>query len=132
MRLAIVVEWPKGSRVRWEWDGARFTRRLEDLPAPVNYGFIPNSHNPADQSAVDAVLLGLPVPAGKRVEAELVGAVELADGDHKLILHEKGEALGEAEAKALLAWFPQKRRPRLLVGEKARALARAMLGMGGS
>ena len=131
MRLLIVVEWPKGSRVRWEWNGARFARRLEDVPAPVNYGFIPNSHNPADQSEVDAVLLGLPVPAGKRIEAELVGAVLLTDGDHKLILHEKGRAPEEAEAKALLAWFPQKRRPRLLDREAARDLARAMLKNGG-
>jgi inorganic pyrophosphatase len=131
MRLFIVVEWPKGSRVRWEWDGRRFARRLEDAPAPVNYGFVPNSHNPADQSEVDAVLLGLPVPAGKRVEAGLVGVVELADGDHKLILHARGEPPREDEAKALLAWFPAERRPRLLFGDAARALARAMLGVGG-
>ncbi len=131
MRLLIVVEWPKGSRVRWEWNGARFARRLEDVPAPVNYGFIPNSHNPADQSEVDAVLLGLPVPAGKRVEAELVGAVLLADGDHKLILDPRGEPPSPEEATALKAWFPAARKPRLLSPAEAEALARAMLKNGG-
>ena len=127
MRSAIVVEWPRGSRVRWEWNGARFVRRVEDAPAPANYGFIPGTQNPADGSELDAVLLGLPVPAGKRVRAEVVGAVALADGDHKLILARDGRPPDEEEIRALLAWFPPHREPRLLPAKEARALLLGML-----
>ncbi|WP_456410820.1 hypothetical protein [Oceanithermus sp.] len=41
MRLGVVVEWSKGSRERWEWKGGCFVHKVEDRPAPVNYGFLP-------------------------------------------------------------------------------------------
>jgi len=127
MKVEILIEWPKGTRTRWEKAGGRFVRREEDAPAPVNYGFVPGTRNPADGSELDAVLLGLPVPAGKRVQAEVVGAVALADGDHKLILARDGRPPDEEETRALLAWFPPQREPRLLSAAEARALLLGML-----
>jgi len=121
VKLPIIVEWPRGTRVRWEWNGERFVRGLEDAPAPVNYGFVPESRNPADGAEVDAVLLGLPVPAGRRVEAPLVGLLALADGDHKLILDPRGAPPDAGTAAALLAWFEPERKPRLLSARAARA-----------
>ncbi len=120
MKLPVIVEWPRGTRVRWKKVGARFVRGLEAAPAPVNYGFVPGSQNPADGAEVDALLLGLPVPAGKRVEAVLVGILELADGDHKLVLDPKGEPPDAATREAILAWFEPERRPRLASAEAAR------------
>ncbi len=127
MKVEILIEWPKGTRIRWEKVGVRFVRREEDAPAPVNYGFIPGTQNPADDSELDAVLLGPPVPAGKRVRAEVVGAVALADGDHKLILAREGKPPNEGEIRALLAWFPPERAPRLLSAREAHTLFLGML-----
>ena len=124
MKVEIVVEWPKGTRTRWEKQGGRFLRRREDAPAPVNYGFVPGTLNPADDSELDAVLLGPPVPAGKRVRAEVVGLVELADGDHKLVLSPAGRPPSEEEARRLLAWFPPERKAHFVGPEKAWALLR--------
>ncbi len=119
MKVTMIVEWPKGTRVRWEWNGQMFVRKREDAPAPVNYGFIPNTQNPADDSEVDAVLLGLPRPAGQRLEAEIVGMIRLADGDHKLILTPPGTRPDEAEINAALAWFPAARKPEVAGKEEA-------------
>ncbi len=120
MKLPVIVEWPRGTRVRWKWNGERFVRGLEDAPAPVNYGFIPGSHNPADGAEVDALLLGLPVPAGRRVEATLVAMVALEDGDHKLVLDPRGDLPEPALQRAILAWFAPERTPRWLPAEAAR------------
>ncbi len=127
MKAEILIEWPKGTRTRWEKVEGRFVRLEEDAPAPVNYGFIPGTQNPADGSELDAVLLGPPVPAGKRVRAAVVGAVALADGDHKLVLARDGKPPSEEEIRTLLAWFPRERTPRLLSAEEAHALLLGML-----
>ncbi len=127
----IIIEWPKGSRIRWEWDGDRFLRREESAPAPVNYGFVPGTFNPADKSELDAVLLGFPRPAGKRVRATVVGILTLSDGDHKLILSPEGAHPNSQEARALLSWFPSERSPQLRSARLAETILLSMLSAEG-
>ncbi len=98
MRLGVVVEWSKGSRERWERKGGRFVHKIEDRPAPVNYGFLPGVVNPADGEEVDAGVLGPPLGAKSWVEARLLGLLWLADGDHKLVLAPDGGEHQEDEA----------------------------------
>jgi len=120
LKLTATIEWSKGSRERWEWKGGRFVRKVEDRPAPVNYGFLPGTVNPADGEEVDAVVLGPPLGAKSRVEARLLGLLWLADGDHKLVLAPDGGEYQKDEA-ALLAWFEPERRARLEGADAARA-----------
>ncbi|WP_457632780.1 ADP-ribosylglycohydrolase [Oceanithermus desulfurans] len=120
MKLTVVIEWPKGSRERWEWKGGAFVRTLEGLAAPVNYGFLPGIVNPADGEEVDAVVLGPPLRARARSTARLTGLVRLADGDHKLVFTPDGGRYPEDEA-ALLAGFEPERGAHL---ESADAAAR--------
>lgn len=127
----MVIEWAKNSRERYEWDGEGFRKKLEDLPAPVNYGFVPGTLNPADGSEVDAALLGPPVAPKARYEGELVGAVTLADGDHKLILSPGGRPPSEEEIRALLSWFEAIRAPRLIGKEEAERLFLGIFGREG-
>ena len=112
MKLTAVIEWPKGSRERWEWREGRFVRKTMDLPAPVNYGFLPGFTNPADGEEVDVVVLGRALPAKSRIEAPLAAMLWLDDGDHKLVLNlDEGEH--HSDKAALLAWFEPERRARL-------------------
>ncbi len=111
MKLTVTVEWPKGSRDRWEWKDGVFAHKREGIVAPVNYGFLPGLINPADGEEVDAVVLGPPLEAKSQVEAQLLGLLWLADGDHKLVLSPGGGEYYEDET-ALLAWFEPERRAR--------------------
>ena len=114
---AGVVEWTAGQRERFIWqDGRVVPYRVEPLPAPVNYGCLPGTLNPADGAEVDAVWLGAPRAVGDRVEAPISGLLWLADGDHKVIFG----ALQEGAA-ALLAWFPPDRGAELRNAEAAEA-----------
>ncbi|AXG98693.1 inorganic pyrophosphatase [Deinococcus wulumuqiensis] len=106
-----VVEWTLGERERFVWrDGQVVPYRTEPLPAPVNYGCLPGTLNPADAAEVDAVWLGEALPVGTEIRLAPSGLLHLADGDHKVIF---GEAQ-EAHLAALLAWFPPERGAKLL------------------
>ncbi|UQN05753.1 inorganic diphosphatase [Deinococcus sp. QL22] len=117
-----VVEWSAGTRERLIWRGEQQNGgrlepyRTEALPAPVNYGCLPGTLNPADAAEVDAVWLGVLLAAGTQITARPAGLLHLADGDHKVIF---GDVQGEA--MALLAWFPASRGARLLGPEQAQA-----------
>lgn len=114
-----VVEWTAGTRDRFVWRaGALEYLRLEASPAPVNYGCLPGTFNPADRAEVDAVWLGHPRPVGAFVRADVTGLLHLADGDHKVIFHPDGH-LDSAELQALLAWFPPDRGARPLPSDEA-------------
>ncbi|MFC6659865.1 hypothetical protein [Deinococcus multiflagellatus] len=78
--------------------------RTEPLAAPVNYGCLPGTLNPADGAEVDAVWLGAPRPAGEEVLAVPSGLLHLHDGDHKVIFGAADEV--PQGLHALLAWFP--------------------------
>ncbi|MVN85980.1 inorganic pyrophosphatase [Deinococcus sp. HMF7620] len=107
-----VVEWTAGTRERLVWRGAGLEPlRTEARPAPVNYGCLPGTFNPADGAEVDAVWLGAPRPAGQEVVAAPTGLLHLTDGDHKVIFGERGSA---ADLQTLLAWFPPDRGAQVL------------------
>ncbi|NTY02170.1 inorganic diphosphatase [Deinococcus sp. JMULE3] len=103
-----VVEWTAGQRERFVWrDGRLEPLRVEAREAPVNYGCLPGTLNPADNAEVDAVWLGEPLLVGTVREGDPVGLLHLHDGDHKVIFSE-GAPRGAA-LRALLAWFPPER-----------------------
>lgn len=107
-----VVEWTAGTRERFIWRGTLpggelQPYRTEPQAAPVNYGCLPGTWNPADAAEIDAVWLGDPLPLGTRTRLTPTGILWLADGDHKIIF---GDLAGSA---ALLNWFPAGRRAQL-------------------
>ncbi|GHG10991.1 hypothetical protein GCM10017783_24260 [Deinococcus piscis] len=114
-----VVEWRRGETERWVWRGSGDTGELvpyrtEPWPAPVNYGCLPDLHNPADSAEVDAVWLGEALAVGTRLTDTPSGLLWLADGDHKVVFG--ADERGQAD---LLAWFPPERGARLLGSEAA-------------
>lgn len=122
-----VVEWTAGTHERLIWRaGGLEPYRTEPWPAPVNYGCLPGTHNPADAAEVDAVWLGPPLPTGTRPRAVPTGLLHLADGDHKVVF---GRVDGQ-EAQALLAWFPPERGARLLGSQEAAAWLASLAGRG--
>jgi inorganic pyrophosphatase len=90
--LNVVVEVPKGSRVRYEYDrgiGAfRFIAPLRSGGWPADYGFIPSTIS-EDGHPIDVLLLTEePNFPGCVVPARPVGVLHLTDGrrpDHKVI-----------------------------------------------
>ncbi|GGK89071.1 inorganic diphosphatase [Deinococcus radiotolerans] len=103
-----VIEWTAGQRDRFVWRGGHLEPlRVESRPAPVNYGCLPGTLNPADGAEVDAVWLGEPCPVGTVREAVPAGLLHLLDGDHKVIFSET--PLTDAALEGLLAWFPPER-----------------------
>lgn len=113
-----VVEWTAGKRERFVWrEGQVVPYRTEPWPAPVNYGCLPGTLNPADTAEVDAVWLGDPLPVGQQLRLSPSGLLHLADGDHKVVF---GEAR-EADLAALLAWFPPERGAKWLDATAAQA-----------
>lgn len=113
-----VVEWSAGTQERRIWQAGTQTLvpyRTEPQPAPVNYGCLPGTHNPADHAEIDAVWLGGALAAGTLVEAPPTGLLHLADGDHKVVF---GDLEGLA---ALLGWFAPGRQAQLLGAAEAQA-----------
>ncbi|THF69437.1 inorganic pyrophosphatase [Deinococcus sp. Arct2-2] len=109
------MEWSAGTRERLIWRGDTLQPyRTEPVPAPVNYGCLPGTFNPADAAEVDAVWLGVPLAVGTQITARPTGLLHLADGDHKVVFGEL-----EDEVKALLAWFPAHRGATLLGPQQA-------------
>jgi len=116
-----IVEWRLGERSRYVWRGEALAfYRTEPLPAPVNYGCLPGTLNPADGAEIDAVWLGAARPVGEWVRATPSGLLHLDDSDHKLVF---GDV---ALAGLLLAWFPPGRGARLLGAADARTWLEAL------
>lgn len=111
-----MVEWTAHRHERFIWQaGQIIPYRTEPLPAPVNYGCLPGTHNPADGVEVDAVWLGQPLAVGTQLEAQPSGLLHLSDGDHKVIF---GDLTG---LHALLDWFPARRGATLQSAQEAQA-----------
>ncbi|WP_221088592.1 inorganic pyrophosphatase [Deinococcus aquaedulcis] len=126
-----VVEWTAGTRERFVWRGAGLEPlRTEPLAAPVNYGCLPGTLNPADGAEVDAVWLGPPRPAGEEIVDVPSGLLHLHDGDHKVIF---GAADGAPQGlHALLAWFPPERGAQVLGAEAAQTWLAQVTGDSGT
>lgn len=85
----IVVENALGSTVRtlfepgrgWVEPGLVF-----QTPLPAEYGFIPETRNPADGDPADVLVIGCgPTFPGCRYQVRPVGILLRADGDHKVL-----------------------------------------------
>jgi inorganic pyrophosphatase len=105
------VEIPAGTADKWEvaGDGRHLVvervggepRRINYLPYPANYGFVPRTLSDSavggDGDPLDVVLLGPALPCGAVVEARLVGALRLVDDgeeDTKLLAVRPEDPLG--------------------------------------
>lgn len=112
------MEWSLGECKRYIWRHQQLEPyRIEPLPAPVNYGCLPRTLNPADQAEIDAIWLGPKLAVGTQPKQEVTGLLHLLDNDHKVIF---GQPNSEMLAP-LLAWFPANRGAKLLDEEKAQA-----------
>ncbi|OLV18472.1 inorganic diphosphatase [Deinococcus marmoris] len=110
-----------GTRERFVWRGDGLEPlRTEPYPAPVNYGCLPGTLNPADGAEIDAVWLGPSLEVGTVLEMPVLGLLSLLDGDHKVIFAADSQTEADAAAQAkLLAWFPPERGARLLDASEA-------------
>ncbi|MDV6375819.1 inorganic diphosphatase [Deinococcus arenicola] len=110
------MEWTAGTRERFVWKNDQVVPlRTEVHAAPVNYGCLPGTLNPADAAEIDAVWLGVALDVGTVLEAAPLGLLWLLDGDHKVIFAADTQAEVNPEMQAkLLAWFPPERGARLL------------------
>lgn len=89
-----VVEIPKGSCLKIEWDRKRASFTLDRVePAifakPVNYGFIPQTLDEDGDELDTLVITDEPIPTGVWLEARLIGVLNFEDDgemDHKVIV----------------------------------------------
>lgn len=111
-RVHAVVEIPAGAADKWEVAGngrhlvvervGGEPRRIDYLPYPANYGFVPRTRSApeagGDGDPLDVVLLGPALPCGTVAEARLVGALRLVDdgeNDTKLLAVRPQSPLGD-------------------------------------
>lgn len=91
MELGAVIEDPRGSTVRHRWneDDQRWTERAHDHssePWPANYGYLPDTWNPADEDSLDVLVISTdPLETGSQVPIRAVGVLIRPDGDDKVL-----------------------------------------------
>jgi inorganic pyrophosphatase len=89
-----VVEIPKGSTNKVEWDRERAVFRLDRVEPrifakPVNYGFIPQTLDEDGDELDTLVVTDEPIPTGVWLEARILGVLNFEDdgeADHKVIV----------------------------------------------
>jgi inorganic pyrophosphatase len=89
-----VVEIPKGSTNKIEWDRERAVFRLDRVEPrifakPVNYGFIPQTLDEDGDELDTLVVTDEPIPTGVWLEARILGVLNFEDdgeADHKVIV----------------------------------------------
>lgn len=89
-----VVEIPKGSTNKIEWDRKRAAFTLDRIePAifakPVNYGFIPGTLDEDGDELDTLVVTDEPISTGVWLEAKIIGILNFEDdgeADHKVVL----------------------------------------------
>jgi len=89
-----VVEIPKGSSLKVEWDRKRACFMLDRVePAifakPCNYGFIPQTLDEDGDELDTLVVTDEPVPTGVWMEAKVIGILNFIDdgeADHKVVV----------------------------------------------
>ena len=91
MEINMIVEIPKGSRVKYEVDkdtGVMRADRLVPMPYPESYGYIPNTLAD-DNDPLDIFLLSEHALApGTIVKVQVLGMIEMMDNgekDHKIL-----------------------------------------------
>lgn len=88
-----VIEIPKGSTLKIEWDRKRAVFMLDRVePAifakPVNYGFIPQTLDEDGDELDTLVVTDEPIPTGVWLEAKVVGVLNFEDDgdmDYKIV-----------------------------------------------
>lgn len=110
-----VVEIPAGTADKWEVtkDGRSLViersggalRRIDYLPYPANYGFMPRTRSDStaggDGDALDVILLGPSAPCGAVVRARVLGVLRLIDDgetDHKVLAVRPNAPLGDVDS----------------------------------
>jgi inorganic pyrophosphatase len=83
----VVVEIPKGSNEKYEYDPRGFFRYDRSLNTamvyPANYGFIPNTMT-EDGDPLDAVIYNFsPIQRGTVVEGRVLGVLDMTDDGEK-------------------------------------------------
>ena len=93
-KVNTVVEIPKGSTNKIEWDRQRAAFMLDRVePAifakPVNYGFIPGTLDEDGDELDTLVVTEQPIPTGVWLEAKIIGVLNFVDdgeADHKIVV----------------------------------------------
>ncbi len=93
-QVNAVVEIPKGSSNKIEWDRTRAAFRLDRVePAifakPVNYGFIPQTMDEDGDELDVLVVTDEPIPTNIWLKARIIGILNFEDGgdiDHKVVV----------------------------------------------
>ena len=93
-KVNTVVEIPKGSTMKIEWDRQRAAFVLDRVePAifakPVNYGFIPQTLDEDGDELDTLVVTDEPVETGVWLEARIIGIMNFEDdgeADHKIVV----------------------------------------------
>lgn len=89
-----VVEIPKGSHLKVEWDRKRAAFMLDRVepaifPKPVNYGFIPQTIDEDGDELDTLVVCDEPIPTGVWLEAKVIGILNFEDDgemDYKIVV----------------------------------------------
>ena len=89
-----VVEIPKGSTMKIEWDRGRATFRVDRVePAifakPVNYGFIPQTLDKDGDELDVLIVTDEPIPTGVWLKCKILGVLNFddsAEADHKIVV----------------------------------------------
>lgn len=93
-KLNTVVEIPKGSMMKIEWDRKRAVFMLDRVePAifakPCNYGFIPQTLDEDGDELDTLIITDEPLPTGIWLEAKIIGVMNFEDDgemDHKVVV----------------------------------------------
>ena len=89
-----VVEIPKGSMLKIEWDRKRAIFMLDRVEPgifakPTNYGFIPQTLDEDGDELDTLVITDEPIPTGVFLEAAIIGVLNFDDdgeADHKVVV----------------------------------------------
>ncbi|HEU4792118.1 MAG TPA: inorganic diphosphatase, partial [Nitrolancea sp.] len=145
MIIDAVIEDPKGATCRHyldhqtgEWHAVPYPFTVE--PWPANYGFLPGTHNPADDDELDVIVLARePLATGTRLQVRPVAHLRLADGEHKVLSVATGdpiyglitslEMVPTTDLTAIEQWFPETGR---FLGWEDAASAEALITCAGA
>ena len=91
--IEVLIEIPRGSRNKYEWDGARGVLRLDrtlysSVHYPTDYGYIPGTHADDGDHLDVLVIVEEPTVPGCYLDARPIGVLRMRDdkgGDDKII-----------------------------------------------
>jgi inorganic pyrophosphatase len=121
--VEAVIEDPRGSTTRHHFDTDRRVwveapHPHSSTPWPASYGYLPGTFNPADDDALDTLVLATnPLRTGTRLAIRPVGLLIRPDGDHKILAVAAGdptygnimrlETVPPQDIERIEAWFAE-------------------------